>query len=134
MSTVASYIDNLIVLVGFSLMIGTMAFPVVLKSLIVLLVNLLVSPLAAQVPFYVTLIGISFVMTSWISLVQRLKVDQGLLKRVTEKNAAIFKSLREAQASKDKKALRRLMDLGLTPGTRVAVSRIAPNHPATSCS
>jgi len=95
-------------ILGFSLIIGTMFLPLALKNLIAIFVNMLMAPIASHVPFYVTLIGISLVTTACYTLVRRYKVDQNLLKLVTEKNQAIMKDLREAQLSGDKKALKRI--------------------------
>jgi len=95
-------------MLGFFLIIGTMFLPLALKNLIAIFVNMLLSPIASHVPFYVTLAGISLVMTTCYALVQRYKVDQSLLKLVAEKNRTIMRNLREARLSGDKEALKRI--------------------------
>lgn len=101
-------IDNIILTFGFTLLIGSMILPVVFKNLIAVIVNMLVAPFAAQMPFYMVLMVVSIVITVFSTLVQKYKIDGDLVKRVNEKNRVIQKELREAQLSGNKNKLKKL--------------------------
>lgn len=106
----AGIIDNIILTIGFCLMVGSMILPLVYKNMLAMLVNWFMSPLTSNLPFSVVLLIAAVVISAVSTLVQKYKVDQRLMRRLSEKSAALNKELREAQLSNNKNKLKKLQE------------------------
>jgi uncharacterized membrane protein (DUF106 family) len=106
----AGIVDNVVITLGISLMVGSVLLPVAYKNLIALLVNGLMHPLTASMPFYMVILVGATALAALTALVRKYRIDGDLARRFSEKNAAFQKELREARLSGNKTKLKKLQD------------------------
>ncbi len=104
----AGIVDNVVLTLGFSLIIGSMILPIAYKNILAMLVNGLLSPLTSHMPFYLVILVIAMALSTLTALVRKYKIDGDLVRRFNEKNLALQKDLREARLGGNKNRLKKL--------------------------
>jgi len=101
-------IQLLVLILGFGIMLGSMIFPNELRPVVAGAVDVIVSPLLKTVPFYIIVLLMAATITVLANFLQKYLIDWDLMRKVTDKNRAIQKEMREAQLAGDKKKIEKL--------------------------
>jgi uncharacterized membrane protein (DUF106 family) len=102
-------IENGILIFGFMVMFGSM-FLGDFRTVVAQAVDVIVSPITGTMPFYIVVLAIAAIVTVFSTFLQKYTMDWELMRRVTEKNRALQKEMREAQLSGNKAKLKKLQD------------------------
>ncbi len=101
-------IQLIVLILGFGIMLGSMIFPNELRPIVAGAVDVIVAPLLKTVPFYIIVLLMAATITVLANFLQKYLIDWDLMRKVTDKNRAIQKEMREAQLAGDKKKIEKL--------------------------
>lgn len=102
-------IENGILIFGFLVMFASM-FLMDFRNAVASAVDFIISPITATMPFYIVVVAIAAIVTVFSTFIQKYTMDWELMRRVTEKNRALQKELREAQLAGNKAKMKKLQD------------------------
>lgn len=107
--SVLDTVENGVLIFGFMVMFGSM-FLGDFRNVVAQAVDIIVSPITGTMPFFIVVLAIAAIVTVISTFLQKYTMDWELMRRVTEKNRALQKEMREAQLSGNKAKLKKLQD------------------------
>jgi len=105
---IVSTIQNVILVIGFGIFIGSIFLPAWFRDTMSYYVNIVVSPINATMPFYIAVLIIAAIVTVASTIIQKYTMDWDLYRRVMQRNQAYQKEYKEAQLSGNKKKIKQL--------------------------
>jgi uncharacterized membrane protein (DUF106 family) len=111
--TLKKQIDQLLLVLGFSLMFGIMIFGQGFRKSVGKEVGTLMNPVLAivgQENFYLVLLVLAAITATYASLIQKYTMDWDLMRNTQERMKAFQKEFREAQLSQNTPMLKKLED------------------------
>jgi uncharacterized membrane protein (DUF106 family) len=111
--TLKKQIDQLLLVLGFSLMFGIMIFGQGFRQSVGKEVGTLMNPVLAivgQENFYLVLLVLAAITATYASLIQKYTMDWDLMRNTQERMKAFQKEFREAQLSQNTPLLKKLED------------------------
>ena len=121
-------ISNGVLIFGFVIMFASM-FWMEFRDLIASSVDLIISPITSTMPFYIVVLAIAAIVSVLSTFIQKYTMDWELMRRVTDKNRALQKEMREAQLSGNKAKLKKLQEdqmAGLQEQTALSKMQFKP--------
>lgn len=107
-TSIGTTIERLLLILGFGVLIGSMVLGQTFRDTVAGVVNVIVGPINAMMPFHIAVLVIAIIVTMCSTFIQKYTMDWDLFRRVTEKNRVIQKEYREAQLSGNKHKLKAL--------------------------
>ncbi len=98
-----------ILIFGFLVMFASM-FLMDFRNVVAQIVDVIIQPFYSTMPFFIMVLAIAAIVTVFSTFIQKYTMDWDLMRRVTEKNKALQKEMREAQLAGNKAKLKKLQD------------------------
>lgn len=122
-------IQNGVLIFGFLIMFGSMFLANEVRPIVAGTVDVFVGPIIATMPFYIVVLAIAAIVTFLSTFIQKYTMDWELMRRVTLKNQALSKEMREAQLSGNKAKLKKLQEeqlAGMQDQTQLSKQQLKP--------